>query len=463
MIECACAMLRAVRLARRITIRACMSQVPVSYLHMAMAAVVFHMAPAPAMPASGGDDIPHAYAGEAGAYAAAQRCGQNSVYMLMRANGHTAAYEAVLREVAGTSGCAEHGTSLAQLVGGATRLGFPCAAKRLASFDELHRARLPVIVHCAGGHYCLLVRLEGERVTLIDGSSGRQQSMTADDFVRRWTRYVVEPLRPASGMGEAIGYVLAAGGLALCAFSVFATVREPRAWRRIVSRMPRCTAILRSYVVVSVFCATPKSGAAQPPVAVGDTVQRWRVAEHDGLNCLYLLLRLADSRVEYGDLLALSANATTRRLSLDHLQRAARELGMETAVTKRRPTYHTPAHLPLIAHIDGARPDGGEFVLVVGRSRSKLRIVRGGTMTLADVSMDEFLRDWSGFVLERAAGSLVRVAFAAAGAGFWLIGLYLSVRRARARPLAGPIATRDERSARPHLRTEVQSSATNDS
>lgn len=135
-------------------------------------------------------------------------CGAAVLATVCQHYGRPVAFER-LRELTGTD---IHGASLAALAGAAERLGFDARAVR-APIEALPALPLPAVAHVTtrnGGHYVVLHRANGRRVTCADPSDGIVHS-SMEEFAARWTGHLLllvpgdipedEP-RPVSPVGR---------------------------------------------------------------------------------------------------------------------------------------------------------------------------------------------------------------------------------------------------------------------
>ena len=148
-----------------------------------------------------------------------------------------------------------------------------------------------------------------------------------------------------------------------------------------------------------VFLMKPDNGNAQNGPIATDKV--WRTSSRDGINCLYLMLRLHGHTVSYEKLdaaLVLRPNQT----SLLSLAEVAGSFGVPLAVKRYAPAEMAELPLPLIVHMYNTRQDGGRFVLIyhVPQDESgKFGTIEAGSRALVELSSDEFRRHWSGMLL----------------------------------------------------------------
>jgi len=123
-----------------------------------------------------------------------QLCGVNSLYVMLSCHGIRPDYSR-LREGLSADGSE---TTLAQLKEAAASHGLRAVVAR-ATPDALGHLPVPFIAHQelvrgrgdSGGHYCVVYRVEGDRVGYLDGSTAILKSARLDDFANDWTGYVL--------------------------------------------------------------------------------------------------------------------------------------------------------------------------------------------------------------------------------------------------------------------------------
>lgn len=124
----------------------------------------------------------------------------------------------------------------------------------------------------------------------------------------------------------------------------------------------------------------------------------WRVPRNDGINCLYLQLRLLNRTISYEKLVSM-AGKLPQRNTLSQLADIAAEF--DVTMMPQRLTFEQlrTSNVPLIAAME---PDGvgsGTFALPYAASSSQVDYVEGSTVRVLQVSADEFRRSWTGYAL----------------------------------------------------------------
>jgi hypothetical protein len=124
-----------------------------------------------------------------------QRCGANCAYLLISLEQPNVSYEHVVSTIA----ISENGSSLWDIAECMEQNGCHVAVNQIAP-EQLTDLTLPVIAHLdplagAGdaGHYVVVSQVsqsEGS-VTVFDGVTGVHHILAFDEFVRRWSGYVI--------------------------------------------------------------------------------------------------------------------------------------------------------------------------------------------------------------------------------------------------------------------------------
>jgi Peptidase C39 family len=125
----------------------------------------------------------------------------------------------------------------------------------------------------------------------------------------------------------------------------------------------------------------------------------WRSGRVCGVNCVYLMLRVAGRRPDYAvlskQLLGDKAN------SLTDLQSAARRWGVELELARLNASELRRAPKPLIAHFEAVDLDGverGHFVIVMRATDGGVDCIDGTDGGQTTRSWAEFERLWTGYV-----------------------------------------------------------------
>jgi hypothetical protein len=141
------------------------------------------------------------------------------------------------------------------------------------------------------------------------------------------------------------------------------------------------------------------------PVAVvadetGGNFVEWRCRQRDGVNCLYLQLRLLGYTGSYEDVV----NAVPGDLAqptLASLAQAARRLGYCLVPVKMTAAEVFDLRFPTIIHFEEKGIDNGRFHLLLGSTATMVHLVGGEFITRYRLRMskDRFRRGWTGYAL----------------------------------------------------------------
>ncbi len=124
----------------------------------------------------------------------------------------------------------------------------------------------------------------------------------------------------------------------------------------------------------------------------------WRAANKCSVNALYVALRLQHVQLKYADAeRTMQVNAAGS--SLADLHRCAGEFGMSSVMLRITPDALSQSHLPCVAHLEEERSVTGHFVVVVAAGREWVEYIDGTTVATHLVSMSEFRKSWTGYVL----------------------------------------------------------------
>jgi hypothetical protein len=192
-----------------------------------------------------------------------------------------------------------------------------------------------------------------------------------------------------------------------------------------------------SFAVVAIGVSVEAADAASND-AIDAGTTAWRIPANDGVNCLYLFLRLQGCSVSYDDILR------QRARNIGELRDLARNYGLPAEVYRCGPANLSGEDFPVISHFDASGDAGaGEFVLVVGtginRGKPKWLLVRGGSVVMEDWPDDDFRRAWSGCFLACERQSRWRSSLIGLGGGIFLVVGYAGWRWAR-RPCGARLA-----------------------
>jgi hypothetical protein len=229
--------------------------------------------------------------------------------------------------------------------------------------------------------------------------------------------------------------------------SEFASMMQPTPrWSSFVAHFAQA--------ILAVVAIAPVGGVA------GEVQQdsvRWRCPQRDGVNCLYLQLRMMGYNGNYEQLVTAMPGGV-EQANLHELAQAAQRLGFPLVPVKASAAELAKAPLPVLVLCEGLGRDSGRFHLLLGFSPSKVHLVDGAFITRYElISIDRFRREWTGFALipqprSRWPG---RYLGAALGSVVALVLYTLATRVARWRMWARPAAPRRE-STSPEVQPELQ-------
>lgn len=118
-------------------------------------------------------------------------CGSNALYMLLRLYDIQVDQE----QLAATVPVNNNGTSLAELREAAASLGLEATVRR-CSLDELRgHVQSPFLAHLAmvSQHYVVVIDVSDDSVTLLDGTTGKLETLKRSWVEERWSGYVLLP------------------------------------------------------------------------------------------------------------------------------------------------------------------------------------------------------------------------------------------------------------------------------
>lgn len=132
----------------------------------------------------------------------------------------------------------------------------------------------------------------------------------------------------------------------------------------------------------------------------------WRVAQHCGITSTYLMLKAHGFAVEYDRLLR-RTKVGPRGSSLADLQESASAEGFALEVCRATPNDLASGAigpLPVVVHLDvrdGAMAETGHYLVLLRYSKEDnvVDAFDGGSALFMTQHMDEFCRDWTGYVL----------------------------------------------------------------
>jgi len=127
----------------------------------------------------------------------------------------------------------------------------------------------------------------------------------------------------------------------------------------------------------------------------------WRSHQNDGLNCLYMQLRILGYRGTYEEYRAAAARHG-RLNDAEAIAAAARAFGVRLALKRFTPEELSQSKLPAIIHLDQHENVESYFALWIGddpRNERFVLLYPGGRATVIVYRKELFQRDWTGYAL----------------------------------------------------------------
>lgn len=171
----------------------------------------------------------------------------------------------------------------------------------------------------------------------------------------------------------------------------------------------------------------------------------WRTTRNCGVNCVYVLLRTNNKTADYSALMSnLMARSGGEMNSLKDLRDAAGERGLRCRIGKTTLDGLDALPKPLVAHLEGATPNTGHFVLVLRSGPDFVDILDGTTGSVTTITTRDFTQSWTGYVMHVAPPWYATVpAWAAAAlvlaAGVAVASAVDRVRRRTPRVVPAPV------------------------
>jgi hypothetical protein len=172
----------------------------------------------------------------------------------------------------------------------------------------------------------------------------------------------------------------------------------------------------------------------------------WRRPGRDGVNCLYLHLRLLGYKGTYEQVLAAVPGGAERK-SLADLAKAANRLGFNLVPAKLTVADLSKLRVPPVIIFEEAGAGSGRFDLLLSFFEDQAHLIDGRFMTCHEtIPIDRFRRGWTGLALVPGSappwtGRCLGIALGGvvAGTTLWLAGRL--TRRAHGRRGSSPDAT----------------------
>ena len=152
---------------------------------------------------------------------------------------------------------------------------------------------------------------------------------------------------------------------------------------------------LGDHLEYGVWASTDKRSDLVAP----DVLSNWRSPKHDGANSLFLFWKLHGISADYQTL----QKTLKERPSLTDLKKQSIKKGLPCAIVKPVMTSAESIkelQLPAIVLLDNGRGrQSGFHVVYCITEQQQVRMASGSEMTWNQVSLDDFLRHWTGHML----------------------------------------------------------------
>jgi ABC-type bacteriocin/lantibiotic exporter with double-glycine peptidase domain len=263
--------------------------------------------------------------------------------------------------------------------------------------EDLDRRTLPCIAHTRSeylrrdnqsGHYLVVLKADGERIQVVDGTCGDVLRLPPSKISGIWTGYVLEPRSVQQAWTE----VITLNGVGLLAVLGVALLASHR---RSPAGAPKLGAGLLLIACWSASGATPVA-ASEPSAGARDGPGEWRTAANDAVNCLYLQLAILGHPVDYARVRE-AVFAKGGAVSMVTLREAAGRCGLPMKLVRCGPDELKRMPKPAIVYVHDTRSGGG-FALLYSLNDERCGLVSGVAYILQE-EVDKFRRDWSGFAL----------------------------------------------------------------
>jgi hypothetical protein len=173
---------------------------------------------------------------------------------------------------------------------------------------------------------------------------------------------------------------------------------------RVLAMIVLITASWLACPLATQSCSAEKQFPSKKPVEGSSTTANlvWRSGRVCGANCLYLVLRSRDIKVDYCELQGRLLKE--QFASLYDLRDVARQYGIELMLSKLTPNDLRKVPVPAILHLESVTPTGElrrHFITVlalVGKAEESVVYLDGTTAEIVKRSTQSVLKDWTGFV-----------------------------------------------------------------
>lgn len=131
----------------------------------------------------------------------------------------------------------------------------------------------------------------------------------------------------------------------------------------------------------------------------------WRSPKRCGQNCLYAYIKLNGKTASLASI-ARATKADERGMSLADLKEAANELGVPSRVIRGDSLTLAGIGLPAIAHLNTRQ---GHYVVLLRIGEESVSMIDMVSGRVEKVPTARFLERWSGYLVIRDEGSLIRL------------------------------------------------------
>lgn len=141
------------------------------------------------------------------------------------------------------------------------------------------------------------------------------------------------------------------------------------------------------------------AGGQAPPGPDGKAQPAfWRLPENDGINCLYMQMRLLGYGGSYDELRSQALDAGNFQ-TLGSLAMMAKRVGFHVASMKLTASGLISMTGPVIVHMEDEGIGSGAFCLFQGGAGQSVGLIEGSSVRWIDVPRDRFNRAWTGYAL----------------------------------------------------------------
>lgn len=176
-----------------------------------------------------------------------------------------------------------------------------------------------------------------------------------------------------------------------------ATVRGRWTTRRLV-------AVVLALAVLPATAISLAGRDRRPAAASGAARPHWRSGPYCGVNAAYALLSLLGGDASYEHVRS-QIRVSDAGSSITDIRDFLCGEGFEVTVVRANPSELVRTPAPFIAHFErderqAYMPSGrGHFVVVISADRSAIRYIDGATAAIENRATQDFVRNWSGYLL----------------------------------------------------------------